>query len=199
MTSSRSGGVNQRIAGSIFALTMVCVAGCGQATSEASADKTATAGSAASVASKQAEDRGNARFTTDGTVWNGTYASARLKDARLKISASKTERAGDKMKRDSLEFRISDYHGPGKYKADMMSMFVRVSIDMPKNNDAQVDAQKTLMDALGNTSNIRLANADIEISSDNGGYIDGTFSIDKPAGTPQSTISDGQFHARIRE
>ena len=80
----------------------------------------------------------------------------------------------------------------------MMSMLVRVSLDLPKDGGDEADAKKMLTDALGNTSNIRLANADVEITSDSDGYIDGRFSLEQP-GMPDQSVTDGQFHARIRE
>ena len=185
--------MSRHIASLLVAFVLACSVGCGEATSDAAENKMPAR------QSDTVKDRGNARFTTAGTTWIGTRASARLKETRLRISASKSERIGDLSKRDQLNLNISDFTGPGKYKASMLSMFVRVSIKIPKSKDEEVDAKEVLMDALGNTNNTRLANADIEITSASGGYIDGTFSIDRPAGTPESTISDGQFHARIRE
>jgi hypothetical protein len=193
MTVGMTGTMKTRVVTASLALALAGVVGCGEATSNAAESQSQT---------KKAEatkDRGNARFTAAGATWSGNYASARQKEDRLSISASRTERAGDKMKRDQLSLNISGFTGPGHYKASTMSMFVRVSINIPKDKDAPVDAQKTLMDALGDTSNIRLANADIEITSVSDGYVDGRFSIEQPAGTPESTISDGQFHARLRE
>lgn len=183
-----------------LAVLLVALLGCGKATPDAVDSQAAAAESKAAPAkSRERKDRGNARFTTSGTTWNGTRATARMKEGRLSISASRMDRIDDKMQRDALKLSISDFKGPGRYKVNMGSMFVRVSIKIPKKEGEEVDAQKTLMDALGNTSNIRLANADVEIVSVSDGYIDGTFSIEKPTGTPESTISDGQFHARIRE
>ena len=200
MISSKSRRRIAVAAGSVLLFALVGLAGCGEAAT-GTADGTAAKTSSKSTPARdrEKEDRGDARFSTAGTTWVGTRASARLKDTRLRISASKSERIGDLSKRDQLNLNISDFTGPGKYKASMLSMFVRVSIKIPKSNDEPVDAKKVLMDALGDTNNIRLANADIEITSVSGGYIDGIFSIDRPAGTPESIISDGQFHARIRE
>ncbi|MEZ5460212.1 hypothetical protein [Dokdonella sp.] len=149
--------------------------------------------------SRSGEDRGNAQFSVAGTTWNGERASARLKGDSLSISASHTTRDGDRMKRDSLSLNIKGFKGPGAYTADMMSMFVRVSITMPKEGgDAQADATKLLTDAIGDSSNIRLANAKVEITSVSDGYIDGRFSLDMP-GMPDKSVTDGEFHARVRE
>ncbi|HET9032900.1 MAG TPA: hypothetical protein VFN25_08340 [Dokdonella sp.] len=184
----------------IFAVALLGMTGCGESASSAADAKPAQASAQVKPASSEEKaDRGSARFSTKGTIWEGTRASARIKNDRLRISASRMDRIDDKMQRDQLNLNIGDYKGPGRYKVGMSSMFVRVSINMPKKEGEEVDAQKTLMDALGNTSNIRLANADIEITSVSGGYIDGTFSMETPAGMPDSTITDGQFHARIRE
>jgi hypothetical protein len=193
MTVGMTGTMKTRVVTASLALALAGMVGCGEATSNAAE------GQAPAKKSEAVKDRGNARFTAAEATWTGNHASARLKEDRLSISASRTERAGDKMKRDQLNLNISGFSGPGHYKASMLSMFVRVSITIPKDKDAPIDAQKTVMDALGDTSNIRLANADIEITSVDDGYIDGRFSIDRPAGTAESTISDGQFHARIRD
>lgn len=147
----------------------------------------------------QTEDRGNAHFTTAGKTWVASFASARQTENRLRIKASEIDFAGDKIKRDELLLAIMDYRGPGRYKASPLSMFVRIGIDMPRDKAGQVEAQKTLMDTQDNTDTLFLDNAVIEIISVSEGYIDGTFSIEKPAGTPESTITDGHFHARIRE
>jgi hypothetical protein len=178
-----------------LALTFMLIGtvGCSEAASNAAGRQAPTRNSEAK------KDRGHARFSTAGATWIGSDASARQKGGRLSILASKTERDGDKMKRDQLTLNISDFSGPGQYKANRMSMFVRVSINLPEDKDAPVDTQKTFMDALGDTGNIRLADADIEVSSVSDGYIDGRFSIERPAGTADSSISEGQFHARIRE
>ncbi len=200
MISIGSGRLFVASAGLAVALVLVSLAGCGEAATEAAEGQPARANSKASTEkASKTTDRGNARFTTAGSSWESGYASARQNENRLRISASRMERAGDKMKRDELKLNIANFTGPGQYKADPMSMFIRVALDLPKDEGEQVDPQQTLMDALGNTSNIRLANADIEITSVSGGYIDGTFTIEKPAGTPESTITGGQFHARVRE
>ncbi len=200
MTSSKPVPTNHRKASLIVALALICVAACAETTTDAAEGKPATTSDQSAPArAREVSDRGNARFTAAGTTWLGTRASVRQATNRLRISASKTARIGDTMQRDQLNLNISAYKGPGHYKADMLSMFVRVSIDLPRDQAEQADAQKTLIDALGNTSKIRLVNADIEITSVSAGYIDGTFAIDRPAGAPESTISDGQFHARVRD
>jgi hypothetical protein len=193
MIAGISENTKSRVVTLALTLSLLGAVGCSETTSNA-AENPAPAKKADAV-----KDRGNASFSTAGSIWSGNHASARKKEDRLSISASRTERAGDKMKRDQLTLNINDYKGPGHYKANMVSMFVRVSMNLPKDKDAPVDARKTLMDALGDASNIRLANADIEITSVSDGYIDGRFSLERPAGTAESTISDGQFHARIRE
>jgi hypothetical protein len=193
MIAGISENTKLRVVTLALTLSLIGAVGCGEATSNAAESQASTKKTEAT------KDRGNASFSTGGATWTGSYASARQKEGRLSISASRTERDGDRMKRDQLTLNISDFHGPGQYKANMMSMFVRVSINLPKDKDAPVDAKKTLMDAIGDAGNIRLANADIEITSVSDGYIDGRFSIERPAGTAESTVSDGQFHARIRE
>lgn len=181
-------------------VALISLVGCGQAATE-TADHSAAVNNSRSTPSRteQEEDRGNARFTLAGDAWVGTRASARLKKDRLRISASNSARAGEKVKTGQLKLNMSDYKGPGRYKSDGMSMFIEVNFDVPDDKDDQAAAKKTLMDALGNTNHITLTNADIEITSDSDGFIDGTFAMEKSANTPESTITDGQFHARIRK
>ncbi|MGB0135357.1 hypothetical protein [Dokdonella sp.] len=177
--------------------------GCSNGASDpaGAADPSASSGEAkpAERRSKSTEDRGNAQFNMAGSTWKGERATARLKGDRLKISASHTTRDGDKMKRDSLGLNISGFNGPGSYTADMVSMFVRVSITIPKEEgDAEAGASKMLFDAIGDSSNIRLANAKVEVTSVSDGYVDGRFSLEMP-GMPDKSVTEGQFHARLRE
>lgn len=178
------------------------IAGCSNGASDSAGNAGASPGSEKSTPAartgKSSEDRGNAQFNVAGSAWTGNRASARIKDGNLGISASRMTRDGDTMKRDSLDIHIQDYQGPGNYKASVMSMFVRVSINMPKEGGSEADATKMLTDAIGDSSRIRLADADVEITSASGGYVDGRFSLDMP-GMPDKAVSDGQFHARVRE
>lgn len=179
---------------------LASIAGCNGKAPEAPGQAVAAAEEAKPAArrSRSEEDRGNASFVVAGAQWTGERASARVKDGNLRISASHTTRVGDAMNRDSLELAIKDYKGPGTYKANMSSMFVRVSITMPKEGGSEADATKLLVDAIGDAGNIRLANADVEISAASDGYIDGRFSLDTP-GMPDKSVTAGQFHARVRE
>lgn len=194
--------LKMRIATVLFLTAMGVTAGCSD--NAASAPDEASASSAEDVAKPAAkraesgEDRGSAQFNVAGTTWIGERASARIKNDRLKISASHMTRDGDTVKRDSLDMSITGYTGPGKYKASMTSMFVRVSLDVPKDGGDEAAAEKMLTDAIGNTSNIRLANADVEITSVSDDYIDGRFSLDQP-GMPDKSVTEGTFHARVRD
>lgn len=192
-----------RLACLVALIALGGIAGCsnGAQNPPGSGNETASADEAkpATRRSKSGEDRGNAQFDVAGKTWTGTRASARLKEDRLKISASMTTRDGDKMKRDSLNLNIKDFNGPGTYTADMMSMFVRVSITMPKEgSDSEADATKMLFDAIGDAGNIRMANAKVEITAVSDGYVDGTFSLEVP-GMPDKAVTNGQFHARLRD
>lgn len=202
MSGNQPANPKTRIASLVVLIALAAIAGCKDTATSAPASANSSSGAdEAKPPAKRPDsrqDRGNAQFDVAGTTWIGERASARIKADDLKISASRMTRDGDTVKRDALEISIKDYQGPRLYKANMGSMFVRVSINMPKEEGGEADAAKLLTDAIGDSSNILLANADVEITSESGGYIDGRFSLDMP-GMPDKAVTGGQFHARIRD
>jgi hypothetical protein len=151
---------------------------------------------------KKNEDKGAASVKIGDVTWTAERANARLRDKRLSISASRMEMSKSDAKRQQVSLVIADYDGPGDYKAAMGSSFVGVGIDIEKAKDAAESDSKTAAVAkqsMQNADVIMLHGADIHVTSAGDEFIDGTFEWKAPPGMKDPSLTDGTFHALVKE
>jgi len=153
-----------------------------------------------------AEDKGNANLLLDDKEWAVERCSAKIKDGKLRISASRMERVDGKMSREALSLSIPDYKGAGEYTLNNAnSNFSGVGVDTKAMEDAKDDkaqaeaAKKATAKALGGSSVALMMGAKVKIESDDGKYIDGTVEWSGVTGLRGPKKISGKFHARIRE
>lgn len=158
------------------------------------------------------EDKGSATLLLgeDELEWKAERASARLKDdGKLKISASVHSQVDDEVNRRQLRLVLTDYKGPGKYEVkDMSSSLTAINLntkDLKKAEEegdkekADKAATKAAMDAIGGGSVVLLRGTQVEITSANDEFIDGTFSISGAQGLRGPKKLSGEFHARVKK
>ena len=149
---------------------------------------------------KKNEDRGNATVNIDGTKWTAERCSARPRNGTLKLSCSTTSMADGKVDRQALDITLSDYKGTGTYKATQAN-FTGVGFDGKKAaaaDDADKAAKDALVDATKSATVHLLSDVSVEVTKDDGLYVDGTFSA--PAGDLMKTpaFEDGRFRAVVK-
>lgn len=145
------------------------------------------------------EDKGSATLKIGEADWTAERATARLRDGRLRISASQTDMKDGKVSRQELQLSIKDYGGPGSYTVMTPSMFVGVGLDVDKAKKAEGDdakAQKVATDALMGAESMLLMNAKVEITEATDEHIDGTVKYE-PASYSKDPPLEGKFHAII--
>ncbi len=152
----------------VLALSLLALTSCG------SDEASASAGSSGGKS-----DKGSASMQIGGQAWTATRASARQKDKRLKLEFTRSDRVGSVSQRDSTTLSLRDYSGPGTYKAGTGSQFVRVGIDTGKVVDEE-NAGAVALDALGDAVMLMLMEAEVIITSDEDGWVEGTYSYAPP-------------------
>ncbi|MCH9684320.1 MAG: hypothetical protein K0V04_22995 [Deltaproteobacteria bacterium] len=162
--------------------------------------KTETKSSARSRARKP---KGSASVDLDGTTWTAQRMTARVRDDKLKLSASITDREGSKMTRQQLTLTLHGYQGVGSYTTKMLdSSFSGVGIDTDEIKAAEGDDAKTNAATLGALRGGKvtlLPNAKVEITAVSDEFIDGTFTWSPNGGMQGPTMTDGTFHAAVRK
>jgi hypothetical protein len=97
-----------------------------------------------------------------------------------------------RMVRQSIEFHIPEYAGPGPYEAAIGSMFLVVGVDTRGKTDSDMDA--AVVEALTKAKHLQLAGAKVVIESANDTEIVGRFSFDRGP----TNISNGRFRALVK-
>lgn len=114
-----------------------------------------------------------------GQAWTATRATARQKNKRLKLEFTRSDQVGSISQSDQTALTLRDYSGPGTYKAGTGSQFVRVGIDTGKAVDEE-NTDDVVLDALGDAVMLMLLEAEVVITSDEDGWIEGTYSYAPP-------------------
>lgn len=145
---------------------------------------------------RASKDRGSAAFTAGENSWTATSASVRRKADTLRISASNSSREGDMAIGERLSLVIPAYQGPGTYQAGPTSMWVRAGFDTSKDKSEQ-QTQQAAMAVLQGAKQIRLAGAEVEITADDGDFIEGRFAT-SAGSDPATAVRDGHFRAQVK-
>ncbi|MEO1231013.1 MAG: hypothetical protein AAFZ18_19110 [Myxococcota bacterium] len=149
---------------------------------------------------KKKKDRGEATMTVGGEPWTASSARFKIKKGALRLSMSKSSKAGDVRRRESLTLVIGDYSGPGTYTSPRGSTFTRVALN-PKKVEAQSkepggDA-KVLSRLLNKATAWMLTDAQVTVTKASPTEVVGTFRW-APGALPGERIEQGRFRAVIR-
>ncbi|MCR9165997.1 MAG: hypothetical protein ACE37F_17045 [Nannocystaceae bacterium] len=152
---------------------------------------------------KEKKDRGSATVTIGGTKWAAGSCRAKPKKDTLKITCSKTNMVDGKIDREAIDLLLKDYEGPGDYKAAPgMSNFTGVGFDAKKAEEAD-DPDKAAKDAVTKAVTgakvIMLGGMEVKVTTVEGGFVDGTFSMPAGGAMGGPAFEDGTFHARLLE
>lgn len=152
------------------------------------------------------EDKGNANLKLGDEEWGVDRCSAKIKDGKLRITASRMERVDGKMSREALTISVPDYKGTGDYTLNNANTnFTGVGLDTKGLEEAKGDekaaneaATKAATKAISGGTVILMMGAKLKIESAGDDYIDGT--IDWTGATMRGPGSvSGKFHARVKE
>lgn len=193
----------------ILALTAVVAVACAknedgapEGESPAAGETTETADQPAKKSSlKSRKDKGSASATIGDQTWSADRCSARIRDGRLRISASRMEMNGGKANRQSLSLNVEDFSGPSDYTAGAGSSFVGVGLDVAAAKAAAEDDAKTAdvaADSISKADYIRLAGATIKIVSVDDDVIAGSFEWRAP-GAKSDAPTAGEFRAVVKD
>lgn len=153
------------------------------------------------------EDKGNANLMLGDEEWGVDRCSAKVKDGKLRISASRMERIDGKMSREALTISVPDFNGTGEYTLNNANTnFTGVGLSTKAIEDAKGDEKaaneavtKAATKAIGGSTVVLMMGAKVKIESAGDDYIDGT--IDWSGATTlrgPSSVS-GKFHARVMD
>lgn len=151
------------------------------------------------------EDKGHAKMKLGEQPWNATRTSARIKDGKLRIYASRARTPEGERERGKLTLVIRDYEGPGSYKTDKVnSNFAGVNFDIEAAEKAaeEKDDAKTkelVENSLKTSTIILLQDAKVEITSADDDFIDGTLDWSGIGSVKGPREVSGSFHARIKK
>ena len=86
------------------------------------------------------EDKGNANLMLGDKEWGVDRCSAKIKDGKLRVTASRMERIDGKMSREALTISVPDYKGTGDYTLNNANTnFTGVGLDTKAIEDAKGD------------------------------------------------------------
>lgn len=155
---------------------------------------------AAGGSEREKKDRGDFSMLLDGAAWTARSASARMRDGKLKISASRIDGSPSAtMVRQAVDMDIANFDGPGTYTLGMSSMFSVVGFDT--NAAEQADMNQQLAEVLSKASMVRLQNAEVVIDSVSDEEITGHFAPGEVRSMSGDavTITEGKFRAIVKE
>lgn len=172
------------------------------APSDASAGGPADGAAAASAAGvppsgHAGSGRGEASLLVGEGRWTTSVATAsRRDDGRLRISAGGARADGDAYSGTQLNLVIGNYRGPGNYHAQVGSMWLRLGDDAVKAAAVADGSPDPIHEALSGATTVHLSRATINIGSEAGGFITGSYHMAAGAvrGMPEV---QGSFRARI--
>jgi hypothetical protein len=166
-------------------------------------DESAAAAAESAVpekAKRERKDRGEFTMQINEATWEASSSSARLRNGRLNISASRRDGSpSTTMIRQAIDIDIDGFDGPGTYPVGMMSSFSVVGMDVGAAKDADMNAQ--LAKVLSEASVLRLDGSEVVIETVSDDEITGRFSPGaiEPLGRDPVMITDGTFRAIVKE
>lgn len=185
----------------LVVLALVLTAACGNdKVSAENQEPKASKAPASTEAQREKKDRGDFSMLLDGAEWAAKSTSARLRDGTLKISASRIDGSpSTSMVRQSVDFDIANFDGPGTYTLGMSSMFSVVGFETGAAE--QTDVNQQLAEVLSKASMVRLQYAEVTIDSVSDQEISGRFAPGevRSMGGDTVSITEGKFRAIVKE